>query len=82
MITSPIPIDFEATRRSWRRATPVQKATRVGIVGGLLGGLVYLIFGAGSARRTPQVPELPPEPVERDPSAILYPAPPKRGHYR
>lgn len=77
-----IPIDFAAARKSWRRATPVQKVTRVGIVGGLLGGLVYLFSSSGSSRPAPQVPELPPEPVERDPSVILYPPPPKRGHYR
>lgn len=51
-----------------------QKIVGVGLVGGLVGGLIYWVSGRRHAAPPPN--ELPPEPVERDPSA------PSRGHYR
>ena len=69
--------DFDAMKKSWRQASSSQKAVRIGIVGGFLGGLVYLLTTGRHPSPPPPGSELPPEPVERDPSA-----PPTRGRYR
>jgi hypothetical protein len=57
-------------------ATPSQRIVRVGIVGGLVGGLIYLLTGKRHTR-SPS-PDLPVEPV-----AIEPPLPGRiRGQYR
>ena len=65
--------DFDEMKKSWRKATTSQKVARVGIVGSLIGAIVYAIVS--TPRPSPQS-GLPPEPVERAPAGS------GRGHYR
>jgi len=71
---APTTISPSATRR--RRATPVQKIARVGLVGGLVGGIAYLFARGGARARSRLVFEMP-TPVERPASVD-----PGRGSYR
>ena len=41
-VVPPMP-DFEAMKKSWRRASASQKFFRVSLVGGAIGGALYLL---------------------------------------
>jgi hypothetical protein len=70
------------------KATTSKTVVRVGIVGGLVGGIIYLLGRKPSkASSLPELPaefkkrrgaEAPPEPVEKEPSRVAT----TRGSYR
>lgn len=48
--------DFEAMQKSWSRATPLQKISRVGIVGGIAAAIIYAALSPRGDRQSPQQP--------------------------
>lgn len=76
------PVDFEAMRKDWRKATPSQKVARVGIVGGFIGLLVHALASAPRSGPRPAWCTMAPEPVERDPAVLARQPPAGRGRYR
>lgn len=51
--------DFEAMQKSWSRATPLQKISRVGIVGGIAAAIIYAALSPRGDRQSPQQPPTP-----------------------
>jgi len=76
--------DFDQMRKSWRRATASQKFTRVGLIGGAVGGLIYLFTTGRSSRPSPELPAEFTAPVPREPPAtpVERPVSSGRGTYR
>jgi len=55
--------DLDETKKSWRRASVSQKVFRVGLVGGALGGAIYLLVWGKKEREASGAVPIPPTPA-------------------